>query len=181
MVMPCDTRTLVAAIGASAMSLGLSAQPANQSGDQGARRGFTVADSIQMTPVVVPDRYLQRDISQDVPTSPDGARFAIVTKKGDLKRGCNDYSLLVFEIENVRASIPTKWLPTATKIAGFCSYSNRPGITDVRWLSDSQAVTFLGDNSFESAIVFNTLFILPPLSQPSITPTYSLTHYFLPL
>jgi len=74
--------------------------------------------------------------------SPDGKRFVILVKKGDLKNNVNKYSLLLFETENALRS------PAAEVLVSFSSTSNRPGIQQTKWI-DSRMIAFLGENPGE--------------------------------
>jgi dipeptidyl aminopeptidase/acylaminoacyl peptidase len=71
--------------------------------------------------------------------SPDGKMFAIVMKKGNLRRNANDYSLLVFRTDKAIAGSGGK------TIVVMSSTSNRPGITKVKWLVDGHTIMFLGE------------------------------------
>ncbi len=74
--------------------------------------------------------------------SPDGQRFVITVKKGNITSNTNDYSLLLFRSDRVFQS------PVPLSLVSFSSSSNRPGIQEVRWL-DNTTIAFLGENPSE--------------------------------
>lgn len=102
-----------------------------------AERRFTVTDSIEMQRIVDPE--------------PDGAfRFApdkkhvlMVTVRGNLQTGSNDFSMWLYSTDailtSLRSQVPT---PPPRRLAQFSSSSNQPGIDDARWLADSRRVAF---------------------------------------
>lgn len=72
--------------------------------------------------------------------SPDGTKFVIAVKKGEVKQNTNRYSLLLWKTKNVfGGSFPRVLLE-------MTSSSNRPGIEKVSWLSDNETLVFLGEN-----------------------------------
>lgn len=86
--------------------------------------------------------------------SPDGRKFAVVLKKGNLKTGLNEYRLLIYDAGEVQAGLTRPGRPEPVEMARFDSSSNRPGIADVRWLSDSRSLAFLAENPGETAQVY---------------------------
>ena len=103
---------------------------------QSARRPVTVANSIGMTAIgTALSAYEDATPTQ---FSPDGRSFTVITRKGDVKTNTNEYSLLLFRTSD--QSEPA----SPEVIATFASSSNRPGITNVRWLRDNQTILFLG-------------------------------------
>ena len=109
-------------IGTGTMSAGSQAQQSP--------RPFTVADSIKMTHFEVPDEGAPGDI----PVSPDGKKFLIITQRGNLEKNVREYSLLVYA--SYGAAVLAK--------AQFNSSSNRPGISDPKWLDDNH-ISFLAE------------------------------------
>lgn len=123
---------------------------------------FTVRDSIEMTVLSDPD-VLWTDLrAAEVKRSPDGRLFFIVTRKGDLQSGTNEYSLLLFSVDDVRKRLlmrqlpgtATAQLPVGTLAARFRSSSNRPGIARAQWLADSKSIAFIGENPGATPQVF---------------------------
>ncbi len=107
------------------------------------RRPVTVADSIQMTRVAGPPdvrhRYTGGVVSDFAVFSPDGKRFVIVVRKGNLEQNTMDYSMLLFATENVFET------PTPKALVMFASSSYREAIRDVKWLDDNDTIVFLGE------------------------------------
>ena len=104
------------------------------------KRGATVADSIEMAVVTEPTEN-----HSEAATSPDGRHCFIVVKKGNLRTGYNDYTLLLYDLDEVRRSLGTNGLPKTVSLANFSSASNRPGIFRARWLGDSRTISFIGE------------------------------------
>jgi len=98
----------------------------------------TVADAIGMTTVGnARYRFFKHRVAQ---FSPDGKRFVIVVKRGNIKTNTNDYSLFLFRTGDVLKA------PVPEILAAFSSSSNRDAIRDVKWL-DNQSLAFLGERS----------------------------------
>jgi dipeptidyl aminopeptidase/acylaminoacyl peptidase len=128
------------------IAIGRSQENSDQSrAPQGARTA-NVVDAIQMTQLVVENRG---DVSSSNPAqfSPDGHYFVVVTKRGDIEKNTNVYSLLLF---------PTnKQILSANPIVlvSMSSSSNDPGIQDVKWIDD-RTLAFLGENPAELQQVY---------------------------
>jgi hypothetical protein len=104
------------------------------------QRPVTIADTIEMTEFG--DQGYMNGLSARNKValfSPDGGRFVIVVKKGNLARSTNDYSLLLFRTAQALQSPPPQLL------ASFSSSSNRPAIQQMTWL-DNHTIAFLGEN-----------------------------------
>jgi len=108
------------------------------------RQAFTVEHSIEMTVLNDVDRNLLN--GETVPLSPDGRHFFVVTRKGNLATGVNDYTMWLYECEAVRRSIPKADLPRGLPIVKFSASSNRAGIARARWMEDSRTIAFLAEN-----------------------------------
>ncbi len=80
--------------------------------------------------------------------SPNGQRFVVVLRTPDLERNENHFSLLLFETKNVRTGTKPRELLTMS------SSSNREAIRSVKWLSDNDTLTFLGENPGETPQVY---------------------------
>src|ERR1700728_1859410 len=65
--------------------------------DKGQRRPVTVADAITMTEFEDPNYNVGRLGGPVAQFSPDGRRFVILVRRGDLERNANKYSLLLFK------------------------------------------------------------------------------------
>ena len=109
----------------------------------GNKRPVTMTDAIQMTQFG--DPWYLRGLSAKHKVagfSPNGSRFVIVIKKGNLDKNTNDYSLLLFRTADAFHS------PSPEVLVSFSSSSNRPGIQQVTWLDDD-TIAFLGENPGE--------------------------------
>jgi dipeptidyl aminopeptidase/acylaminoacyl peptidase len=108
------------------------------------RRPVTVADDIAMTRLEATD-YLNSSV---VHFSPDGKRFVMVLRKGNLERKTNDFSLLLFQTADALRT------PKAELLLTMSSSSIRDGITSLRWLPDNETLVFLGENPGEKSQVY---------------------------
>ncbi len=99
------------------------------------KRPVTVADSICMARVAD-----QRQTKMPAHYSPDGSKFVVVVKKGNLEHNTNDYSLLLWKT-NERSGGYTK----PEYLLTMSSSSNRGAIEDIMWLHDNETVVFLGE------------------------------------
>jgi dipeptidyl aminopeptidase/acylaminoacyl peptidase len=79
--------------------------------------------------------------------SPNGKQFLLRLKKGDVERNVVQYSLLLFETDEVFHS------PVGKELVTMSSSSNREGIQQVRW-QGNHAVVFLGEAAGETPQVF---------------------------
>lgn len=119
--------------------------------DKRYKRPVAVSDGVGMTRIAGRHAvlHLGGSLSEHFATfSPDGKRFVIVTKKGNLGQNTNDYSLLLYESGSVFGHPQPKPLVT------FASSSNREGINDVSWL-DNHTVLFLGERPAEMTQLYS--------------------------
>ena len=107
------------------------------------RRPVTVADCIRMTRFGDP-YYAAGGSAHGLVAkfSPDGERFVVVVKKGNLELNTNEYSLLLWETVEVGHSPPPEAVLT------LASSSNREGIKDINWIDNTHLV-FLGEGPGE--------------------------------
>jgi dipeptidyl aminopeptidase/acylaminoacyl peptidase len=112
------------------------------------RRNVTVADSIRMTAIENPNYSSGSWGRDDVAAfSPNGKRFVVIVKQGNLLRNTVDYKLLLFHTANLkRYSRPDL-------LAKLSSSSDRPAIDSITWLNDNE-VAFLGENAGEHHQLF---------------------------
>jgi hypothetical protein len=110
----------------------------------------TVADAIQMT------QWADRDYDAGGSSegkvavfSPDGLRFLVVLKRGNIAANTNDFSLLLFDTDAVFRD------PKPEILLTLSSSSNRPAISNVKWLNDNKTITFLGENPAELPQVYS--------------------------
>jgi dipeptidyl aminopeptidase/acylaminoacyl peptidase len=113
----------------------------------------TVADLVEMTRVAGSSNArlsYSGSLSVDVAFfSPDRKRFALVLKRGNLRRNTNDYSLFVFDIRNGLKTIRRKHL------VSFSSSSNREAINQVTWLADNNTILFVGGRPGEKTQLYS--------------------------
>jgi len=121
-----------------------------KSGSVAAKRPATVPDSIQMTRLGDP-KYTDGASSKGLVAkfSPDGKRFVVVLRKGNLETNTNEYSLTLFETDEVFRS------PSPRVLVSMSSSSNRPAIQNVVWLDDNDTILFLGENPRETTQLYS--------------------------
>lgn len=114
------------------------------------KRGVSVADTIAMTRWADPGYFLEGKEQSPVGIfSPDKKKFIVVVKKGDLQRNTVQYSLLLFQASDAFHS------PRPDVLVSMSSSSNRPGISNIKWLRGGQSVVFLGENPGEISQVYS--------------------------
>ena len=114
------------------------------------KRPVTVPDFIQMTRFGDPLYDLGVSSKGLVAKfSPDGKRFVVVLRKGNLETNTNEYSLLLFETDEVFHS------PTSRVLLSMSSSSNRPAIQNVVWMEDNDTILFLGENPGETTQLYS--------------------------
>jgi hypothetical protein len=115
------------------------------------KRPVTVADAIGMNRVAGSssshNRYTGASASDFAVFSPNGKQFVIVLKRGNIETNTNDYSMLLFQTEEVFDR------PAPRIVASFSSSSNREGINNPQWLADNDTVLFLGERPGETTQV----------------------------
>ena len=114
------------------------------------KRPVTVSDFIRMT------RFGDPQYTDGVPSkglvakfSPDGTRFVVVLRKGNLETNTNEYSLTLFETDEVFHSSDPRVL------LSMSSSSNRPAIQNVVWLDDNDTILFLGEHPGETTQLYS--------------------------
>ena len=107
------------------------------------KRDITVADIIRMTRLAMPDGYTSgsaETINQSgyvAKFSPDGRRFTILLRRGELRSNRNIYSLLLFETSRLQSK--------PELLLEMSSSSNRPAISALKWIQGGRALAFLGE------------------------------------
>lgn len=141
------------------------------------KRSVTVSDAISMTKLGDPSYYLGGSSAGRVGSfSPDGKKFVVILRKGNLANNTNEFSLLIWKTADLfRQSTPAPEL-----LLTMSSSSNREAIKDIVWLSDNETIAFLGEHPGEQQqlyiydVVSHTLTRLTDhptsLSAFSITP-----------
>lgn len=137
--------------------LGILVVCASAVGAQRLKRAVTVADAICMTNLVDP--------SAPAVFSPDGRKFVVLLKKGNLKRNTNDYWLLLWRTNRVVTDAKPEVLTTMS------SSSNRPAIKDVRWLKDNKTIVFLGEHPGETQQIYSLDIVTRGLRRLTQSPT----------
>jgi dipeptidyl aminopeptidase/acylaminoacyl peptidase len=124
------------------------------------KRPVSVRDVISMTRLGIPDSDLSGRLEGLGATfSPDREKFVVVLKKGNLERNTNDYSVLLYHMDSVLSS------PRPELLFMLSSSSNREAVRDVRWLSDSQTLVFIGENPMEIPQVYEFSLVDKHLSR----------------
>jgi hypothetical protein len=130
--------------------------------DGGARRSFTVKDSIEISYIVSPTPSGMVGLADALPTgmpifSPDGKYFLLLTQRGVLEANNLEATLWLFDKQDVYASVcnGSDAHSLARTLVTLRVGTNTPVISDVRWLADSKRVSFLG----KAGTVYQRLFI----------------------
>jgi dipeptidyl aminopeptidase/acylaminoacyl peptidase len=113
-------------------------------GDQGRTRAVTMADVVGLTTLGDPE-YAAGGTAKDrvAQFSPDGKRFVVVLRKGNLQDNTNEFSILLWNTANVFRS------PRPDTLLVMASSSNRPAIDHITWLADNETLVFLGERPGE--------------------------------
>jgi dipeptidyl aminopeptidase/acylaminoacyl peptidase len=112
-------------------------------------RPVKVSDAIEMTKLGDLDQYWGSPFSDRLAHfSPDGKNVVVVSRKGNLKSNTKDYSILLWRTDKLLDSRAPKVILTMS------SSSNRQGIKDVKWQSDSETLEFLGEHPGELQQVY---------------------------
>jgi dipeptidyl aminopeptidase/acylaminoacyl peptidase len=115
-----------------------------------AKRPVTVADSIQMTrlgDLLYNDGAPSKGLVAKF--SPDGKQFVVILRKGNLESNTNEYSLMLFDTNEVFRS------PSPRVLLSMSSSSNRPAIQNVVWLGDNDTILFLGEHPGERTQLYS--------------------------
>lgn len=103
-------------------------------------RPVTIEDAIRMTRLADPAYlccYAKPSIAK---FSPDGKKFVVLLRKGNLEANTNEYSLVLFRTDEIFNN------PKARTLFSFASSSNRPAIQQPTWLEDNDTILFLGEH-----------------------------------
>jgi len=132
------------------------------------RRLVTQEDAIRMTRIAghgSVNEYAGTLTHDFAYFSPDGKRFAIVLKRGNLEANTNEYSLMLFQTEDAFDK------PEPKTLATMSSSSNREGIKDVAWLADSETILFLGEQAGETTQLYSLNCVTGKLRRLTNHPT----------
>jgi dipeptidyl aminopeptidase/acylaminoacyl peptidase len=128
-------------------SSGVQSQPQMISNNQAShKRPVTVGDGVGMTRLEAPDYYAET--SPIAHFSPDGKRFVVVLRTGNLAHNSIDSSLHLYRTNQVFHS------PESNLLLKMSSSSNRDAISKLRWLGDNETVVFLGENLGEASQIY---------------------------
>jgi dienelactone hydrolase len=129
------------------------------------KRRITVKDTIEMTEFADRGYFLGGAPSSPVAIfSPDGSKFLVRLKKGDVAANAVEYRLLLFETSEVFR------FPSGKVLLAMSSSSNREAIQLVRWL-DNRTVVFLGENTGVSPQVYRADILTKRVVQVTYHPT----------
>lgn len=122
---------------------------------RGVGRRATVADMIEMNRLAG-SSYARSSYSGSLSAdfafySPNRERFAIVLKKGNLKRNTNDYTLFVFDVGGAPRTVRSK------RLVSFASSSNREAVNQITWLEDNDTILFLGEHPGETTQIYSVV------------------------
>jgi dipeptidyl aminopeptidase/acylaminoacyl peptidase len=114
------------------------------------KRPITVADEIAMTRLSNEgDADEQSSEGGAALFSPDGKQFVILLRRGHLKENLNESSLCFFYTSQAFRA------PKAKVLISMFSASNQDAIRQVKWLSDSRTITFIGERPGKPSQVFS--------------------------
>lgn len=102
------------------------------------RKPITVVDVIQTT------RFVEGPVF-----SPDGSRFAVLVKQGDVEKDSNHFTLLLYRTKDAFVA------PRGIVLVKMSCLSNRDGISHVRWLGSGETLVFVGENGNEVSQVYS--------------------------
>ena len=108
----------------------------------------TVADTIEMTMTGAGSFLDAGQFASIVEFSPDGRKFAFTSQKGDLQKDVIAYSVWVYDT----ATALTSHKPRL--VARLESSSNRPAISQLKWLPDNKTLVFLGEEPGETQQIY---------------------------
>ena len=114
------------------------------------KRPIKVTDTIGMTRLETPDQTIaSTSRGQVAHFSPDGKRFVVVLRRGNLEQNTNVSSLLLYQSADIFVA------PKPELLLEMSSSSSREAITKIRWLNDSETLVFLGENPGEPSEVYS--------------------------
>lgn len=134
---------------ASSLFLGAALTTECAAGDRG-KRPVTVRDCIEMTKLADPSYWIGGSSSGHVATySPDGTKFIVVLRKGNVEDNTNEYSMLLWNTDDLFESAKPVLL------LKMSSSSNREAIKQVTWMADNESVMFIGEQPGRLAQVYS--------------------------
>ena len=123
------------------------------------RSPLTMADSIEMKRLVDTGAMFNLRGGLVLDFSPDGKHFHIVTRRGNVESGLNDYELLLYAVDSVLEFVndpTTDALPEPAVLFRASTSSNhgvmrQHAIRRVIWLADGKHLLFIADPGDEPA------------------------------
>src|SRR5258708_7780040 len=115
------------------------------------KRPVTVRDSIESRMTLLDDYRNPGGVFNEgllAQFSPDGKKFLVVLRNGNVKQNTNEYSILLFRTEEALHS------PKPRPILTMASSSNREALKHVMWLDDNETIAFLGEHPGEMRQVY---------------------------
>lgn len=116
----------------------------------GGKSPFTVRDSIEMTHIIDPRVETAAYFSPEFKISPDQRYLAVVTRRGNLESGQNEFDLLLYDLHAVRdfvnAGETRADLPEPRRLLRLASGRNEDAIRNLVWLQDNKTLAFLGSD-----------------------------------
>src|SRR5262249_30575733 len=138
------------------MAAGIFRSHESANGDRSTTGAKAVAGAVRARrPVMIEDAIAMRRLADPVYVgggsstgrvalfSPDGTKFIVVLRKGNVGNNTNEYSLLLWETDEIFRS------PKPDSLLTLTSSSNRPAIQAVSWLNDNTTIFFLGEHAGE--------------------------------
>ncbi len=114
------------------------------------KRPISISDGITMTRWAGIGSFSGGDSGGYVASfSPDGKRFALVLRKGNLEQNTNDFSLLLYQTADALQALKPEVL------LKMSSSSERDAIRQIRWLADNDTLLFLGENPGEVSQLYS--------------------------
>jgi len=141
--------------------------------DERPKGHVTVEDAIRMTKLGNLD-YSYEDgafsSGEVAEFSPDGKKFVVILRKGNLEANTNDFSMLLWNTDKLSHS------PAPEVLLTMSSSSNRPAIEHLTWLDDNETVVFLGEHPGELHQVYTLEISTRTIQRITNHPTNLLTY-----
>jgi dipeptidyl aminopeptidase/acylaminoacyl peptidase len=115
--------------------------------DQPGARPISVADAIEMTKLA-DESYFLGGPGTVAHFSPDGKKFVIVVRKGNVEQDTNEYSVLLYRVSAAFDAPKADVLLTMSTSSAY-----RGAISQLRWF-DNDTLSFLGETPTEGSQVY---------------------------
>src|SRR5436305_5149012 len=97
-------------------------------------RPVTMVDVIEMTTVVPTRETSTPRLSPIARFSPNGDKFVVLLRKGNLQNNANEFSLVLWRTADLFAK------PIPERLLTMSSTSNRPAIQEIAWLAHTETL-----------------------------------------